>query len=150
MEREPNRRQWGAWLVIGVAVFVLLASIYPLAVPVNEDDFADATGVDWAEFSTAEPEAAQYLEREARLLGAIAVGFGLLVLALAAGPLRRGEVPAWKVMWVLPLSLGLIAAVFLSADGGFLGGVYLVLLILAGLGLWLVRPEPARAAGEVA
>lgn len=53
-------------------------------------------------------------------------------------------------MWVFPLTLGLITAVFLAADGGFLGGVYLVLLVLAGLGLWLVRPEPAPAAEEVA
>lgn len=78
MECEPNRRQWGVWLVIVVTVFVLLASIYPLAVPENEDDFAYATGVDWTEFSAAEPEAVQYLEREARLLSAVAVGFGLL------------------------------------------------------------------------
>lgn len=50
----------------------------------------------------------------------------------------------------VPSDLGSDHSRFLAADGGFLGGVYLVLLVLAGLGLWLVRPEPAPAAEEVA
>lgn len=146
MEQNATRNRRGVWLVIGVAVFVLLASIYPLAVPVNDDDFVEATGVEWAEFSAAEPTVAEYLEREARLLGALAVGFALLALALAVGPLRRGEASAWRVMWLFPLSLGLIAAVFLVEGGGFLGAFYLALSVLAALGLWLGRPVPAQSA----
>lgn len=80
---------------------------------------------------------AEYLEREARLLGALAIGFALLTLALAVGPLRRGDVSAWRIMWVFPFGLGLVAAVFLVEGGGFLGGFYLTLAALAGLGLWL-------------
>lgn len=141
MEQNPRSRRWGAWLVIAVAVFVLLASIYPLAVPVDDDDFVEATGVEWAEFSAGDPEVAEYLEREARLLGALAVGFALLALALAVGPLRRGDVSVWRIMWLFPFGLGLVAAVFLVEGGGFLGGFYLSLAALAGLGLWLA---PAR------
>lgn len=150
MEQNATRNRWGVWLVIGVAVFVLLASIYPLAVPVNDDDFVEATGVEWAEFSAAEPTVAEYLEREARLLGALAVGFALLALALAVGPLRRGEASAWRVMWLFPLSLGLIAAVFLVEGGGFLGAFYLALSVMAALGLWLGRPVPAQSAQTTA
>lgn len=144
MEQNPRLRRWGAWLVIAVAVFVLLASIYPLAVPVDDDDFVEATGVEWAEFSAGDPEVAEYLEREARLLGALAVGFALLALALAVGPLRRGDVSVWRIMWLFPFGLGLVAAVFLVEGGGFLGGFYLSLAALAGLGLWLARARQVQ------
>lgn len=144
MEQNPGLRRWGAWLVIAVAVFVLLASIYPLAVPVDDDDFVEATGVEWAEFSAGDPEVAEYLEREARLLGALAVGFALLALALAVGPLRRGDVSVWRIMWLFPFGLGLVAAVFLVEGGGFLGGFYLSLAALAGLGLWLARARQVQ------
>lgn len=149
MEQNPIRRRWGAWLVIGVAIFLLLAAIYPLAVAVDGDDFVETTGVEWAEFSVAEPEVADYLEREARLLGALALGFALLTLALAVGPLRRADRSAWRIMWVFPVSLGLVAAVFLVEGGGFLAGFYMVLALAAGLGLWLARPGLVPSAQEV-
>ena len=144
IEQNSKSKRWGVWLVIAVAVFVLLASVYPLAVPVDEGDFVEATGVEWAEFSAAEPEVAEYLEREARLLGALAVGFALLALALAVGPLRRGDVSVWRIMWVFPFGLALVAAVFLVEGGGFLGAFYLSLAVLAGVGLWLTRARQAQ------
>lgn len=142
-ESRSNRSRMGVWLVAAVGVFLLLASIYPLVVPVNEDDFVDTTGVEWSDFSAAEPEVANYLEREARLLGAIAVGFALLSLAVALGPLRQGNVATWKAMWVFPLGVALVAAVFLAAGGGFLGAFYGALAALAALGMWMSRPTPA-------
>lgn len=148
IQQNSSPKRWGVWLVIAVAVFVLLASIYPLAVPVDDDDFVEETGIGWAEFSAGEPEVAEYLEREARLLGALALGFALLALALAIGPLRRGDRSVWRIMWVFPFGLGLVAAVFLVEGGGFLGGFYLVLTALAGLGLWLSGPDPARSVPE--
>lgn len=108
------------WLLVAiVAGLVLLTGIYPLV---------------------AEPEN--------RVMAAAIVGVAAIALAVSAGPLRRGEPTVWKFMWLFPIFLALMA-VFIAVTGdGTFGIVYLVFAALAGLGLWLSRPNPARSVPE--
>lgn len=140
-ERMSNSRKRG-WLVVAVvAGLVLLSGIYPLVVPVDEGDFEGETGVVWSEFQTEEPAVADYLEREARAVAVAGIGFAALGLGLAAGPLRRGEASAWRVLWIFTAALALIAVVFLGSGGVTIGVMYLVFVILTVLGLLLARPS---------
>jgi len=136
-----------AWaLVAGLAGLVMIFGLFVLFSPVDDDDFSTETGIEWSEFSAGTPDVAGYLEREARLLGAIALGFGALVAILAVGPLRRGDVEVWRALWVFPLVLALTAGVFITAGAQSLAGIYLVAAIVAGVALALV---PRRASSSL-
>lgn len=50
IEQNSKAKRWGVWLVIAVAVLVLLASVYSLAVPVNDDDFVKQPGLSGPSF----------------------------------------------------------------------------------------------------
>lgn len=140
MEQRVSNGRGRGWLVVAiVSGFVLLSAIYPLVVPVDESDFEGETGVVWAEFQTEEPAVADYLAREARAVAVAAIGFAALALGLAAGPLRQGEASAWRVLWIFPAALTLIAVVFLLSGGVIIGVMYLVLVGLTVLGLLLSR-----------
>lgn len=141
MEAIMSKSRRRGWLVVAiVAGLVLLSGIYPLVVPVDEGDFERETGVVWSEFQTEEPDVADYLEREARVVAAAAIGFAALALGLAAGPLRRGEASAWRVLWIFTAALALIAMVFLLSGGVTIGVMYVVFVGLTVLGLLLARP----------
>lgn len=116
-----------AALVVGVIALLMAAtSVFILFVPVSASDFEAATGVGWEAFSSANPEAADYLTREARVLAVGFAGFSVMAAVQALGPLRRGDQWAGRTLWLLPVTLLGVAVVFLLSGGRTLGGTYLV------------------------
>ena len=65
-----------------------------------------------------------------------AVAFGLLVVGVAARPLRRGEAWAWLLLWLVPLATAGDALLGRAAEGALWPG-QLALAAVAALGLLL-------------
>jgi peptidoglycan/LPS O-acetylase OafA/YrhL len=122
-----------------VTGLLTLIGPYLLASPVDPSDFAATTGVDWEEFSSANPEAAEYLAREARILGIGYMGFALFALAIIWSRLRRGDPWAAKVLWILPVLLALTALVFLVGDGSSLAVLYGAMAVVVAVPLLAAR-----------
>jgi hypothetical protein len=131
----PWYRRWAWVLVVVLAGLLALFGVFVLFSPVDANDFETETGVAWSAFSVAEPEVASYLEREARLLGSITLGFGLFAAGLAGTLLRSGNKTAWALEWILPATFGLAAAVFFASGAAALGSSYVVVAVLAAIGV---------------
>lgn len=116
MQQQTLNRRRGWLLVALVAGVSLLGSIYPLV---------------------AEPEN--------RTEAAAMIGFAALALGVSAGPLRHGEPSTWKVMWVFPAALALIA---ISLDDATFAIVSFVFAAVAGLGLVWSRPVVLARSAE--
>jgi hypothetical protein len=146
MTDQSARRGAGiAALIVGVIALLLAATaVFILFVPVSASDFEAATGVDWEAFSSANPDAASYLTREARVLAVGFAGFSLLAGVQALGPLRRGDTSAGRTLWLFPVTLFGVAVVFLSSGGGTLGGTYLVAGFVTAVALNAARRERRR------
>lgn len=110
--------------VLVLGVLMLGAGLFIVSQPVDGDDFETATGVAWDEFRSSDPEAADYLEREARLLGVAFAVLGGVAAALAVTFLKTGSRTAWTIAWFIPIAFAGTAAVFYSADASVLGGFY--------------------------
>lgn len=140
MTPQPWIRRKG-WLIITIlALLFVVFGLYVLAVPVDAADFERATGTEWDAFSGSSPEVAEYLEREARLLGVTALAMGALAAGLAGTLVRRGDRSAWRLLWLLPAATGLYALVFLTAGAAALGGFYVAITALAVGAIWVARP----------
>ena len=119
MERESKSGR-GWLLVVIVAGLVLLSGIYPLVE-----------------------------EPENRVSAVAMIVVGAIALGVSAGPIRRGEPGAWRVMWLFPIFLALMAVIIAVDGDGTFGVVFTVFAALAGLGLWLSRPGPAQSVQKV-
>ena len=130
------------WLIIMIlALLVVVFGLYVLSVPVDPGDFERATDTEWDAFSSASPKVAEYLEREARLLGVTAIAMGGFAAGLAGTLVRRGDRSAWRLLWLLPAALALYALVFLVAGDPLLGAFYVVVTVLVVGATWVAKPE---------
>lgn len=127
-------RQAWAWVFV-LAVLVALFGVFVLFSPVDANDFERETGIVWSEFAADRPSVADYLEREARLLGAVTLGFGLFAAGLAFSSRRGSDGAVTSLLWIFPVVLGLTAVVFFAGGAAGLGGFYLVAAILAAAGV---------------
>ena len=140
MTSQPWIRRKG-WLIFTIlALLFVVFGLYVLAVPVDAADFEGATDIEWDAFSSASPKVAEYLEREARLLGATAIAMGALAAGLAGTLVRRGDRSAWLLLWLLPAATALYALVFLTGGAAALGGFYVAITVLAVGATWVARP----------
>ncbi len=98
-----------AWLAILIADAGLLAwgAMAALAperlpgpggMPILPAGYEGYTTGSWREFATSSPRAAGFMSVLFRVYGAYIVAFGLLAIAIAAVPFRRGDRWAW---WAL-------------------------------------------------
>ena len=130
-----------AWVVpFAVGLLVALAGLFILVSGVDPSDFEASTGVSWDAFAQSEPGVASYLNRLLGLIGASAVGFGLLSAGVAYWGLRGGIRWSWVALWILPVTLGLFAGVLFLNGAVSLGAFYLGVALVALIGLLL----PAR------
>jgi hypothetical protein len=137
---RSTAQQIARYTVLGIALLLALTALYILAVPVDANDFESTTGASWDSFSDANPEVADYLAREARLLATGFLGFSLMSAVIAWRWPHGAGVPAVRVLWLLPLTMWAAAIVFFTGDGGALGAIYLVAgLIAAGALLVVMR-----------
>lgn len=129
-----TRRSRVATVVLLVlALLLAAATAYILFDPVSPSNFESTTGVSWDDFSVANPEAADYLSREGRLLAVGWLGLTLLVAATVWGPLRRGEGWAKRTLWLFPTTVVGAALVFLVSGDTALGGMYLVVGVITAV-----------------
>ena len=136
---QHTRTRIGAGGAAFVIVALLMAAMtaYILFVPVDATNFETTTGLDWAEFSSSNPEAPDYLIREARLLATVFLGLSLLSAAVAWDVFRRDDRPASRALWLFPAAMLGAGMVFLAGDGVALGFTYLVAGTVAAVGLIL-------------
>ena len=130
-----ERQAW-AWVFV-LSVLVTLFGVFVLFSPVDSNDFENETGILWSEFTDDAPSVADYLRREARLLGAMTLGFGLFAAGLAFASRRGLDRTVLGLLWIFPGVLGVTAVVFFTSDAAGLGGFYLVAAILAAAGVAL-------------
>jgi uncharacterized membrane protein len=118
-----------------IALLLATTSTYILFTPIDPSNFESTTGVEWDGFSAENPEAADYLIREARLLALGFLGLTLLAAMVAWGPLRRGDPWAKRVLWPFPATLLGTALVFLLSGDGVLTGTYLTAGVVSAMAL---------------
>lgn len=145
--RPTRRRRMGATVVLVVALLLAAATIFILVVPVSDSDFAATTGVGRDSFSSTNREVATYLMREARILFVGYLGLTLLVAAESCQLLRRDEAHPNKALWLFPLTLWGAALVFFTGGGAGLGFMYLVVGVIAAVGLGAAVSGSREAAG---
>jgi len=115
MQRKTTSNRGRGWLLVAVvAGLVLLSGIYPLV-----------------------------FDREDRVMAAAIIGLAVLALGVSAGPLRQSEPSTWKIMWIFPAALALVA-VFLDA----FQITYFVLAAVAGFGVFWSRPVASPRSAE--
>lgn len=137
----------GAWVLVFVlGAMLAVFGAFVLFTPVDANDFEAETGVEWSVHAAEQPDVASYLEREARLLGAVTVGFGLVTAALASSLLRAGNRTSWSIAWILAATLALTAVVFFASGASALGSFYVGAAALAAVGIGLSpRSSPSGA-----
>lgn len=148
-----TRRTRGAGGLAAVVLFTLAlllaaTAAYILFVPVDASNFEVTTGVSWDGFSSANPEVADYLVREARLLAVGFLGLTLLTAILAWGPLRRGDSWAGRALWLFPATLLVAAMVFLLSGDPILGGMYVAAGLIAATALAVAVRRPSAGVGS--
>lgn len=110
-------RRWPGIVLLALSGLLALTVLYILFAPVDPNDFESTTGRSWDAFSASNPEVADYLAREARILATGYLGLAVFAVVIVLSRLRAGDPWAAKVLWILPATLGLTAVVFASSDG---------------------------------
>lgn len=130
--QRTSRVQTTAWVtVVVLGVLMLAAGLFILGQPVDAADFETETGIAWEDYQASLPGAADYLMREARLLGWSFAVLGGVATAIAATLLRRGDHAAWAIVWFLPIAYAGSAAVFYGSGGVGLGTFYATAAVAA-------------------
>ena len=90
------------------------------------------TGLTLDEMGTRIPGILGYISSISTQLGNFMLALGVLIMAIAAVPYRRGEKWAWYTFWILLVNLGIQLA---NSRGGFLWQLDLafIFVVLAGL-----------------
>ena len=139
MNRETGARSWprrNGWLALAVlGGLVALSGVFILINPVDWARFEDSTGV------ARNPDLAVWVEGQARLCGSMALGVGVFAAALAATHVRRQDATGWRLIWIFPGLLALMAVVFAVSTASEQAVFYGVLAVLAAAATQLARPS---------
>ena len=111
---RTRERAWIIFFVLGVLA-VVTAPIMLLGNPPNPPSPEGSTGLTSDEIAVRVPGIADYIGSISRQLGNFMLAFGVLLMGVAAGPLRRGERWAWFVAWMVPV---LLVIQLLNSRGG--------------------------------
>lgn len=144
--RRSNRIATTVLLV--VALLLAATTAYILIQPISPSNFESTTGMSWDVFSTTNPEVADYLSREGRLLALGWLGFSLILAAITWWPLRRGDGWASRALWLFPIALLGAALVFMTGGDVVLGGTYLVVGVVSGASLITVGRNDGSGARQ--
>lgn len=138
MNAETDERSWprrNGWLALAIlGGLVGLSGVFILINPVNWANFEEATGV------ARNPDLAIWVEGQARLCGSMALGVGVFAAALAATYVRRRDLTGWRLIWIFPGLLALMAVVFALSSAAPQAGFYGALAVLAVISTQLARP----------
>ena len=139
VEKAREKYAWIVFLVLGLAAAVGGIPIVVAGLPVNPPSAEGLTGLTLDQIAVQVPGMDAYVSGLARQLGNFMVAMGVLLMAIAAVPFRRGERWAWYACWIMPVlvivQLTNSFAIYDFASGGFLWqlDVAALLFVLAGL-----------------
>lgn len=133
-ERGYERYAWIILLALGVAAIGFGFNDIFFPEPSDPPYVQTLTGKTWDDIVAEEPGLAEVIRVMDRAVGLGLLGFGLLMVAIAAVPYRRGERWAWYASWAAPTVLLGFLAITLQ---GSLWLMFAILLVLALLGLLL-------------
>jgi hypothetical protein len=131
-----SQRAWWIFFVLGVLT-VISAPIGLLGNPPDPPSPKGFTGLTSEEIAARIPGMSDYISSIARQLGNFMLGFGLLLVAVAAVPFRKGERWAWYAMWAAPLVI-LIQLLNSRGGNGWQFDLGFVIITSAGL-IWPYR-----------
>lgn len=138
-EAGSARRRWGWALVLLSALLVVLNGIGWWFYGGGLATFEADTGVPLEAFRDAYPSVAAAIAWEHRHVAVWFTGFGLMSLLLAWEGWRGGRA-SWRASWLLPLTLGALAAGALVPGQLGFGGFLLAMALCALIGQLLAAP----------
>jgi hypothetical protein len=109
MNRPGSAAPWTSWGPLAAAAILTgLGSLWVALTPAGEQtELASRT---WAQFAQGDREVASLYGMDLVILGLMGAGFGLLGGVVSAIPYRLGERWAWYASWLIPLTIGVVAA----------------------------------------
>lgn len=143
-------RQWAWALILAADAGIVLYGVMAVAMPTTMTaGYESYTGSTWASFAGGTPAVASYVLLLYRLVGGLNIGLGLALIAVVAGPYRRGERWAWfavlagnAVGFGVPMTYDQIT----GAVGSFeILEFVAVAAVVAGLLLFPGRPAARRS-----
>lgn len=144
-KQTPGKLGVGGTVFLIVTLLLAAMTGFILLVPIDANNFEVTTELSWDAFSSSNPEAAEYLMREARLLAIGFLGLSLLTAVVAWDTFRADDRQLRRALWLFPLALLGSGLVLIAGDGGGLGAVYLVVGTIAGVALALAPRRTSRA-----
>lgn len=139
----PRTVRVASWVLAVVALLLALSATFILFVPIDATNFTAETGLDWSEYSVANPEASSYLAREARVLAVGYLTLGLLAAIIAWRPLRAGDSWARVALWIFTTGMLATSLVFLAAGDTAIGATYLTAVVVSAVALIIDGRSPA-------
>lgn len=150
---SPPRHRWrhALWLVVVPVALNAATGVYMAAVGMDEVAFREGAGEDLASFEARYPRVVATADAQERLIGVLLASFS--TLGLLAAWQHRGE-PTAGSRWILatmPSGFGAVAVVMLAAGTVDVGGYYVGVALLTGLGAFLAgegreaAPKPVAA-----
>lgn len=127
-----------AWIIVFVfgLLTVIAAPINLRGTPPNPPSPEGMTGFTLDEMDTRIPGMLGYIYGISRQLGNFMLAMGVLLMAIAAIPYKKGEKWAWYACWIIPVLLVIQIANSL-ATGGFLWQFDFGALVVFLAGLFL-------------
>jgi len=131
VEKAYEKYAWIIFFVYGFLAVIAAASILP-GTPPNPPSPQGMTGLTLDEMGTRIPGILGYISSISTQLGNFMLALGVLIMAIAAVPYRKGEKWAWYTFCILLVNVGIQLA---NSRGGFLWQLDLafIFIVLAGL-----------------
>ena len=131
VEKRYQKYAWIIFFVYGLLP-VMTAPILLLGKPPDPPSPEGMTGLTLDQIGVQIPGMLNYISSISVQLGNFLLGLGVLIMAIAAAPYKKGEKWAWFAFWILPANLFIQLA---NSRGGFAWqlDVAFLVVILAGL-----------------
>jgi len=139
----PRSVRVASWVLAVVALLLALSATFILFAPIDAANFTTETGLDWSEFSAANPEASSYLVREARALAVGYLTLGLVAGVLAWRPLRSGNRWGFVALWIFTTGMLATSMVFFGTGDAVIGATYLTASVASAGVLIFASRSPA-------
>lgn len=139
---------WAALLAVGA--FLAIGAVFDLPIDARSQlpgdhasTFRALTGTTWQHVASVPHSAAAYATHMEIAYSAYELLFAVVILAVAAIPLRRGERWAWWCCWVIVLPVAAFAWLFGAHDPGNLITA-IVVAVIAVAALLVLSPFTKR------
>lgn len=131
-----SKHAWWIFLVLGALVIASTPIQFSGRAP-DPPSAEGFTGLSSEQIAARIPGLREYIGSIAVQLGNYMLGFGVLLMAVAAGPFRKGERWAWFTMWIAPLVV-LLQLLNSRGGNGWWADLGVVIVGTAGL-IWPYR-----------